>query len=42
MFQEIIAYTLLGIAIYSLIGNFFFKSKKKGTKHCGVNDCDIH
>lgn len=42
MFQEIIVYAIGIITVLLIIKNLFFKSKKKGKKHCGVNDCDIH
>jgi len=38
MVQEIIAYALLGVAIFFLVRKFFFKKKKKGGD-CGSNDC---
>nr|WP_281324462.1 FeoB-associated Cys-rich membrane protein [Flavobacterium sp. IMCC34518] len=37
MFQEIIAFLVLSIAIAFLIRKFFFKKKSK--KNCGGNDC---
>ncbi|SCY19813.1 FeoB-associated Cys-rich membrane protein [Flavobacterium caeni] len=37
MIQQIIAYALLGTAIFFLVRKFFFKSKKK--KDCGNGDC---
>jgi len=37
MVQEIIAYALLGIAIFFLVKKYFFKSKKN--KNCGNGDC---
>lgn len=37
-FQEIIAFTILGIAIAYLIKKYFFKKKKSG-KNCGDGDC---
>ncbi|WXK52007.1 FeoB-associated Cys-rich membrane protein [Flavobacterium ginsenosidimutans] len=38
MFQEIIAFAILGLAVAFLIKKFFFKSKKK--KDCGNGtDC---
>ena len=37
MFQEIIAFLILSIAIAFLIRKFFFKKKSK--KNCGENDC---
>nr|WP_239023336.1 FeoB-associated Cys-rich membrane protein [Flavobacterium endoglycinae] len=37
MFQEIIAFTILGLAVAYLVKKFFFKSKKK--KDCGGTDC---
>lgn len=42
MYQEIAAYGVLFITIFFIIKGLFFKKKKSGTKHCGVNDCDIH
>ena len=42
MFQEIAVYTIGIITVVLIIKNLFFKSKKKGKKHCGVSDCDIH
>ena len=42
MFQEIIAFTALGIALAFLIKKFFFK-KKKTNKNCGGDsDCGCH
>jgi hypothetical protein len=37
MFQEILAYVTLGIALVFLVKKFFFK-KKKSDKNCG-EDC---
>jgi hypothetical protein len=42
MFQEIAVFTILIITVFLIIKNLFFKRKKKGKKHCGVSDCDIH
>jgi len=39
MFQEIIAYIILGAAVIFLIKKFFFK--KKSDKDCG-GDCGCH
>lgn len=41
MFQEIIAFALLGLALAFLIRKFFFKNKKK-KKNCGTDDCGCH
>jgi hypothetical protein len=41
MFQEIIAFAALGIALAFLIKKFFFK-KKKSDKNCGDDDCGCH
>jgi hypothetical protein len=35
--QEIIAFTILGLAIAFLVRKYFFK--KKGKKDCGPDDC---
>ena len=40
MFQEIIAFTTLGIALAFLGKKLFFKKKK--SKKCGTEDCDCH
>ena len=40
MFQEILAYVTLGIAVVFLFRKFFLK-KKKSDKNCG-EDCDCH
>ncbi|WP_202110836.1 FeoB-associated Cys-rich membrane protein [Flavobacterium hydrocarbonoxydans] len=37
MVQEIIAFTILGLAVAFLVKKFFWKSKKK--KDCGGGDC---
>ncbi|MFA9191940.1 FeoB-associated Cys-rich membrane protein [Flavobacterium sp. FZUC8N2.13] len=37
-FQEIIAFSILGIAIGYLIKKYFFKKKKSDT-NCGSGDC---
>jgi hypothetical protein len=39
MVQEILAFVLLGIAVFFLIRKFFFKPKKKSGKDCGSGDC---
>jgi uncharacterized membrane protein YuzA (DUF378 family) len=39
MFQEILAYVTLGIAVVFLVKKFFFKKKKKSDKNCG-DDCN--
>ncbi|TGD57537.1 FeoB-associated Cys-rich membrane protein [Flavobacterium humi] len=36
--QEIIAFSLLGVAVYFLYRKFFVK-KKKSKKNCGDSDC---
>ncbi|XDU95200.1 FeoB-associated Cys-rich membrane protein [Flavobacterium sp. WC2429] len=42
MFQQIIAFTALGIALVFLIKKFFLK-KKKSDKNCGDGtDCGCH
>jgi len=42
MFQEILAYIALGLAVAFLIKKFFLKKKKKD-KNCGGNDdCGCH
>lgn len=41
MFQEIIAFLTLGIAVVFLIKKFFLKKKKKD-KNCGGGDCGCH
>lgn len=38
MFQKILAFVTLGIAIAFLIRKFFLK-KKKSDKNCGNGDC---
>lgn len=38
MTQEIIAFALLGIAVFFLAKKFFFKKKKK-SDGCGGSDC---
>jgi large-conductance mechanosensitive channel len=38
--QEIIAFTILGFAVYYLIRKFIFKKKSK--KNCGTDDCGCH
>ena len=40
MIQEIIAYTVLAVAVFYLIRKFFFK--KKSGKNCGGDDCGCH
>lgn len=40
MFQEILAFVALGIAVTFLFKKFFVK-KKKSKKNCG-DDCDCH
>ncbi|MBK0369720.1 FeoB-associated Cys-rich membrane protein [Flavobacterium agrisoli] len=41
MFQEIVAFLILALAILFLIRKFFWKSKKK--KNCGdKDDCGCH
>jgi hypothetical protein len=35
--QQIIAFSLLGLALFYLIKKFFFK--KKSDKNCGSGDC---
>lgn len=40
MVQEIIAFTLLGIAVAFLVKKFFWKKKAK--KNCGPDDCGCH
>jgi len=39
--QEVIAYILLGIALFFLLKKFFFKKKKSG-KDCGSDGCGCH
>jgi membrane protein implicated in regulation of membrane protease activity len=39
MFQEIIAFLVLGIAVVYLFKKFFFKKNKKKDKNCGGGDC---
>lgn len=42
MYQEIIAFVLLAIALAFLLRKFFFK-KKKSDKNCGSDDdCGCH
>ncbi len=41
MFQEIVAFIALGIAIAFLLRKLFFK-KKKTNKNCDANDCGCH
>jgi len=41
MFQEIIAFLILGIAVMFLFKKFFVKKKKKGS-NCGGGDCGCH
>ncbi|MBP2283531.1 membrane protein implicated in regulation of membrane protease activity [Flavobacterium sp. CG_23.5] len=41
MYQEIIAFVLLAIALAFLLRKFFFK-KKKSDKNCGEDDCGCH
>ncbi|WP_140486376.1 FeoB-associated Cys-rich membrane protein [Flavobacterium sp. GSA192] len=41
MFQEIIAFLILGIAVAYLFQKFFLKKKKKD-KNCGGDDCGCH
>jgi hypothetical protein len=41
MFQEILAFIALGIAVAFLVKKFFFKKKKKD-KNCGGDDCGCH
>jgi len=38
MTQEIIAFALLGVAVFFLAKKFFFKKKKK-SGDCGSGDC---
>jgi len=38
MFQEIIAFITLALAVAFLLRKFFFK-KKKNDKNCGSGDC---
>ena len=38
MTQEIIAFALLGLAVFFLARKFFFKKKKKKSGDCGA-DC---
>ncbi len=40
MYQEILSFTALGIALAFLVKKFFFK-KKKSDKNCG-DDCNCH
>lgn len=39
MIQEILAFALLGAAVFFIGRKFFFKSKKKSGKDCGNGDC---
>ncbi|MGG7035196.1 MAG: FeoB-associated Cys-rich membrane protein [Flavobacterium sp.] len=39
MFQEILAFITLAIAVSFLIRKFFWKKKKKSDKSCGSDDC---
>jgi hypothetical protein len=41
MFQEILAFIALGIAIAFLLRKLFFK-KKKPNKNCDASGCDCH
>ena len=41
MFQEIVAFIALGIAIAFLLRKLFFK-KKKNNKNCDGGNCDCH
>jgi uncharacterized membrane protein YuzA (DUF378 family) len=41
MFQDILAYITLGIAVVFLFKKFFLKKKKKSDKNCG-DDCNCH
>jgi len=41
MFQEIIAFLTLGIAVVYLFKKFCLKKKKKD-KNCGGTDCGCH
>ncbi|WP_371562865.1 FeoB-associated Cys-rich membrane protein [Flavobacterium sp. Arc2] len=41
MFQEIIAFTILALAVGFLIKKYFFK-KKKPSGNCGTDDCGCH
>ena len=38
--QQIIAFLILGVAIYFLYNKFF--GAKKSKKDCGSNDCGCH
>ena len=40
MIQEIIAFVLLGIALFFLVKKYFWK--KKSDKNCGSDDCGCH
>jgi hypothetical protein len=42
MYQEILAFIALGIAIGFLIKKFFVKKEKKSDKDCGNDDCGCH
>lgn len=39
MFQEILAFITLVIAVAFLVRKFFWKKKKKSDKNCGTDDC---
>lgn len=41
MFQEIVAFIALGIAVAFLLRKLFFK-KKKINKNCATEDCGCH
>ncbi|MDD2985676.1 FeoB-associated Cys-rich membrane protein [Flavobacterium sp.] len=40
LFQEIVAFIVLGIALFYLYKKFFWKKKNK--KSCGEDDCGCH
>lgn len=40
MVQEILAYSILAVAIFFLVRKFFWKKKKD--KNCGNGDCGCH
>lgn len=40
LLQEILAFIVLGFALFYLIKKFLWKNKNK--KKCGPNDCDCH
>jgi glycopeptide antibiotics resistance protein len=40
LLQEIVAFIILGFALFYLFRKFFWKKKNK--KNCGPNDCDCH